>query len=60
VASHIGNKGRYFSVRIANIAYVVLCVAAPLDYKIQAVLDIFFTSLDQFTACKNISHWLKA
>jgi hypothetical protein len=35
VASHIGNKGRYFSVRIANIAYVAcvayvaLCVAAP-------------------------------
>jgi hypothetical protein len=36
VASHTGNKGRYFSVRIANIVYVVcvayvaLCVVTPL------------------------------
>jgi hypothetical protein len=28
VASHIANKRRYFSVRIANIAYVALFVAA--------------------------------
>jgi hypothetical protein len=37
VASHIVNKRRYFSVRVANIvyvacvAYVALCVAAALD-----------------------------
>jgi hypothetical protein len=31
-----------------------------LDYRLQAVLNIFFASLDQFTACKNMSHWMKA
>jgi hypothetical protein len=30
VASHTVNKRRYFSVCIANMVYVVLCVAAAL------------------------------
>jgi hypothetical protein len=33
VVNHIVNKRRYFSVRIANIAYVALCVASRIVNK---------------------------
>jgi hypothetical protein len=49
VASHIVNKWKYFSVRIANIAYVALCVATSLQNSVVDVWKLAASSSDRFT-----------
>jgi hypothetical protein len=52
VASHIFNKRRYFSVRIANIAYVALWVGTPFTgfptLPLRSDTDIFSENVVSF------------
>jgi hypothetical protein len=52
VASHIVNKSRYFSVRIANIAYVALCVTAAEDRQLYMLYSYKLKSRLEFMMFK--------